>query len=145
MLKGENQEAIIRYDVILPNGKINWESPVEAFQLGPQRAIESDHPLIKEQVSIITTGSTLKDVFRIFAYTSDHLIYSMGGRNCRSSSALTAFLTHTGVCGEFARLMVAFSRASGVPAQVISGIVLPDLLIFSSSQTQTTQENHTPG
>ncbi len=139
-LQGKIQEAVISYDVILPKGEIYWEVPIEDFQLLPQREIESGHPLIKEQVSKITTGSSLDDVFRIFVYTSDYLIYSLGERDCTSSSALTAFLTHTGVCGEFARLMVAFSRASGVPAQVISGILLPDLLILGSSQTQI--QNH---
>jgi len=133
---GEEQEAIISYDVVLPKGKITWEAPVEDFQRLPQPEIESDHSRIKEQASKITTGSTLEDVFRIFEYTSDYLVYTVGDRNCTSSSALTAYLTHTGVCGEFARLMVAFSRASGIPAQMISGIVLPDLVIFGSSQTR---------
>jgi len=132
---GEDQEAIISYDVILSQGKVSWEAPVEEFQHLPQRGIESDHPRIKEQVSQITIGTSLDDAYRIYNFTSDCLIYSQGGRDCPSSSALTAFMTHTGACGEFARLMVAFSRASGIPAQMICGIALPDLVIYGTSQT----------
>ena len=130
------QEAIISYDVILPNGKVSWEVPIEEFQYLPQTGIESDHPRLKEAVSQITADSTLEDAYRIYNYVSEYLIYSIGERDCKSSSALTAFITHTGVCGEFARLMVAFNRATGIPAQVISGIVLPDLVIFGSSQNR---------
>ena len=133
---GEDQEAIVSYDVILPQGKVSWEAPIEEFQRLPQRGIESDHPTLKKAVSQITTGSSLEDVDRIYKYTSDYLTYSLGERNCTSSSALIAYMTQTGVCGEFARLMVAFSRASGIPAQMISGIVLPDLMIYESSQTR---------
>ncbi|MFC1922951.1 transglutaminase family protein [Chloroflexota bacterium] len=133
---GEDQEAIVSYDVILPKGKVTWEAPVEEFQYLPQHGIESDHPRIKEQASQITTGSALEDVYRIFNYTSNYLIYSLGERNCTSSSALSAFMTQTGVCIEFARLMVAFSRASEIPAQMVSGIALPDLVIFGTSQTR---------
>jgi hypothetical protein len=133
----DNQEAIVSYDVILPQGKVSWDAPVEDFQRLPQRGIESDHPSLKEAASQITTGSALDDAYRIYKYTSDYLIYSVGERNCTSSSALTAYMTRTGVCGEFARLMVSFNRAAGIPAQMISGIVLPDLVIYGSSQTGT--------
>ncbi len=133
---GEDQEALVSYDVILPQGKVSWEAPVEEFHRLPQRGIESDHPSLKEAVSQITTSSALEDVYRIYKYTSDYLIYSVGERDCTSSSALTAYMTRTGACGEFAKLMVSLCRASGLPAQMISGIVLPDLVIYGSSQTR---------
>ncbi len=131
------RDAVISYDVILPQGKVSWEAPVEEFQRLPQRGIESDHPCIKEQVSHVTFGSTMEDVYRIYDFTSEYLVYSLGEKGCTSPSALTAFLTHKGVCGEFAKLMVAFSRASGISAQMISGITLPDLVVSGSSQTKT--------
>jgi transglutaminase-like putative cysteine protease len=89
----------------------------------PQRGIESDHPIIKKAVSQITSGSAIDDIYHIYNNISDYLIYTIGDRNCTPSSALTAYMTHKGVCGEYARLMVAFSRAIGVPAQMISGII----------------------
>jgi hypothetical protein len=133
---GKDKEAIISYDVILPNGKVSWEGPIEEFHYLPQTGIESDHPRLEEAVSDITTDSTLKDAYRIYDYVSEYLIYTIEDRDCTSSSALKAFITHTGVCGEFARLTVAFCRIAGIPAQVISGIVLPDLVIFGSSQNR---------
>ena len=134
---GEIQEATINYDVVLPQGTVCWEGPVEEFQRLPQCGIESDDRQIKEQVSLITTGSSMEDVYRIYNYTHDYLVYSLGERGCTSSSALSAFLTRKGVCGDYAKLMVALSRASGISAQMISGIALPDLMISGSSQTQT--------
>jgi hypothetical protein len=133
---GGNQEAIISYDAILPQGSLSWEAPIEAFQLMPQPGIESDHASLKEVVARITSGSSKKDGYRIYKFTSEHLTYSEDARDCISSSALSAYRTHTGVCGEFARLMVALSRAANIPAQIISGIVMPDLLFFGSSQTR---------
>ena len=135
--QGGYQEAIINYDVVLPQGSVSWQAPVEEFQLMPQLGIESGHASLKEGASHIVNNSSQKDAYRIYKFTSEYLTYSEGTRGCTSSSALIAYRTKTGVCGEFARLMVALSRAADIPAQMISGIVMPDLLFFGSSQAQT--------
>ena len=133
---GGNQEAIISYDVVLPQGSVSWEAPIEDFQLMPQPGIESDHASLKAGVSRIINDSSQNDAYRIYKFTSEHLTYSEDARDCISSSALSAYRTQTGVCSEFARLMVALNRAADIPAQMISGIVLPDLVFFGSSQTR---------
>ena len=135
--EGDYQEAIISYDIVLAQGKVSWEAPVEEFQLMPQLGIESEHASLKQVVSDITSGSSREDAYRIYKFTSEHLTYSEAERGCMSASALSVYRTRTGVCGEFARLMVALSRAARIPAQMIGGIVLPDLVFFGSSQTRT--------
>jgi hypothetical protein len=133
---GDEQEAIISYDVVLPQGAISWEAPVQDFQLRPQPGIESDHASLKEVVSYITSGSSKLDAYYVYQFTSHHLTYTEGARDCIDSSALAAYRTQKGVCSEFARLMVALDRASGIPAQVITGVFMPDLIILGSSKTQ---------
>jgi hypothetical protein len=134
--QGSEQEAIINYDVVLPQGGISWLAPVEDFQLRPQPGIESDHPSLKEAVSYITTGSSRLDAYYVYQFTSQHLTYSEEARDCVESSALSAYRTGKGVCSEYARLMVALNRAAGIPAQMITGIFMPDLVILGSSKTR---------
>jgi hypothetical protein len=137
LAKGSDQEAIISYDVILPQGKISWVAPLEDIQLMPQPGIESDHPSLKQAASNLTAGSSREDAYRIYKFTSEHLTYIEGARDCVSSSALSAYMTGTGDCREFAKLMIALNRAAGIPAQLIIGIYMPDLVFYGSSQIQS--------
>lgn len=142
--RGE-QEAIISYDVILPQGGISWKAPVEDFQLKPQPGIESDHASLKEAVSYLTFGTSKIDAYRVYQFTSQHLTYTDGARDCIDSSALSAYRTRKGVCSEYARLMVTLNRAAGIPAQMITGVFMPDLVLLGSSTTRTgehTGESH---
>jgi hypothetical protein len=52
-------------------------------------------------------------------------------------SALEAYESGFGECGEFSRLMVALCRASGIPSLVVSGIVLPDSGPYAGATTST--------
>ena len=73
---GGNQEAIISYDVVLPQGSVSWEAPIEDFQLMPQPGIESDHASLKAGVSRIINDSSQNDAYRIYKFTSEHLTFS---------------------------------------------------------------------
>lgn len=137
LAKGSDQEAIISYDVILPQGRISWVAPIKDIQLMPQPGIESDHPSLKQAASNLTTGSSREDAYRIYKFTSEHMTYTESARDFVSSSALSAYMTGTGMCSEFARLMIALNRAAGIPAQLITGIFMPDLGFYGSSQTQS--------
>lgn len=128
-----SQEASIRYEVTLYQGRAQWEGEITEAQLEPQYNIESGHPTILEAASKIAKGTSRQDAFNIFQFTSESLTRPMEERQFIDASALQAYLTGVGFCGEFANLMVALCRASGIPAQTIIGILLPELLPYSTA------------
>ena len=130
----ESVEAEVEYEIILPQGKISWEAPVEAHQLLPQTGIESNHPEIKQTANELTDGSDQDDALEIYKFTSNHLEYTEYGCEETNLSALEAFRSGIGACIGYSRLMVALCRAAGIPAQMVIGSVLPDTL-FSLPQT----------
>lgn len=133
-IPGEGERAaIVEYDIILPQGEASWQAPVEKHHLLPQEGIESDHSEIKKTISWLTDGSEVDDAFKIFRFTIDHLEYTADGCEETNISALEAYRTGMGACIGYSRLMVALCRASGIPARMIIGTILPDIL-FSLPQ-----------
>jgi transglutaminase-like putative cysteine protease len=119
--EGQEFEVRIEYDVILPQGKVSWDAPVAKAQTLPQNGIESGHPLI-----IDTASQLSNDPYQIYRFTAEHLIYPE--ENCQESniSALEALRSGVCACLGYARLMVALCRATGIPAQMTIGTILPD-------------------
>jgi hypothetical protein len=130
----ENLEAIIEYDVKLPQGPVSWSAPVENFQRQPQTGIESDCDCIQNQASKLCSETAEKDAYKIYSFTADYLTYSADYKNCTSLSALQAYEIGSCVCTGYSRLMTALCRASGIPAQMVLGLVYPDPM-FSSHIT----------
>lgn len=139
---GSSLQAIVEYDVKLPQGSIRWEAPTEPFQLSPQKNVESDHPLFKEAAANLAGGTSRDDVRNILRFTQRHLVPLEERRPFTKASALRAYNTGVGCCGEYANLMVALCRAAGIPAQTIIGLLLPDLPPYSIGMRQT---DHQPG
>lgn len=137
-------EATIEYDVRLPQRSVSWSAPVENFQRQPQAGIESDCDCIQKQVSNLCDGASEKDAYRIYSFTVDYLIYSSDYKECTSISALQAYEIGSCVCAGYARLMTALCRASGIPAQMILGLVYPDPMFRShiTSFPQNPSEAH---
>lgn len=128
VIGGQDLEAIVEYDIILPQGKASWQAPIEEHHLLPQVGIESDHPQIIQTANEISNGSGQHDAFEIYQFTSDHLEYSEYGCEDTNVSALEAYQSGIGACIGYSRLMVALCRASGIPAKMIIGSILPDIL-----------------
>ncbi len=103
------------------------------FHLQPQPEIESDHPVLQKQADEVALGQSRKDAYSIYSFTSDYLSWPVGTRIGGNQSALTAYTTCEGGCGEFANLMTALCRASQIPAQAITGLALPAYPPFWSS------------
>lgn len=122
-------QAVVEYDIILPQGKASWKAPTERHHLLPQAGIESNHPEIKQTASEISDRSGRNGAYEIFRFTSSHLEYSDDGCEETSVSALEAYKSGIGACIGYSRLMVALCRAAGIPAQMIIGSVLPDILL----------------
>ena len=140
----EDLEATIEYDVKLPQGTVSWSTPVENFQRQPQAGIESDCDCIQDQASRLCEGMSEEDAYEIYSFTSDYLTYSPEDKDCTSISALQAYKIGTCVCAGYARLMTALCRASGIPAQMMIGLVYPDSMHKShaTSFPKNPQEAH---
>jgi hypothetical protein len=125
--------AAVAYDVIMRQGRVRWEAPVNDSHLQPQEGIESDHPINAKAVSQIAESPDRDNAYRIFKFTATHISswhgeVSINGSNPDASiqSALKAYQTHNDVCVHFANLMTALCRAAGIPARSISGWSIPD-------------------
>jgi hypothetical protein len=138
MRGNEQLEAIIKYDVVLRQGGVFWQAPVEDFQSLPQVGIESDSDCIQTQSAQLVNGISEKDAYKIYSFTADYLTYSQDEIDCTSVSAVKAFEIGSCVCAGFARLMTALCRASGIPSQMVIGLVYPDP-VFQSHATSFPQ------
>ena len=121
-------EAALTYDVALRQGGVWWNDPVKEEYLAAESEIESDAPMLVRKAEEIAADPSRKGVYRIYAFTVRHLSWPSGTREGGGQSALTAYQTGIGVCGERANLMTALCRASGIPAKSITGLSLPWLL-----------------
>jgi hypothetical protein len=130
-------EAVLEYDVNIPQAKVSWYGPVEDVDLIAQQGIERDNQAIVAQASIITDGVSGNDAFRIYKYTSDHLVYSVFDKEITSRSAVNAYRFGNCACAGFARLMIALCRASGIPSKFVVGSILPNLEFLGLTETYT--------
>ncbi len=136
---GEIQTASIAYEVILSQGKTLWDAPVEDFQQSPQEKIESDAlPITHLAAQLVSqNAATRRDVFAIYSFVAGYLAWPTGERINVSPTALDTLESGVGGCEDFANLMVALCRASGAPAQVISGLYFPETLLPFVTHTAT--------
>jgi transglutaminase-like putative cysteine protease len=126
-MPGESEKvAVVEYGIVLRQGTAAWRAPVDRIDLLPQVGIESNHEDIKQAASRITAEASNDPAYEIFQFTSNYLEYSETGCEDTNLSALEAFRTRSGACIAYSRLMVALCRASGIPAKMIIGTLLPD-------------------
>jgi len=125
--------ALVDYDITLTQGKTSWQAPIDKFDLLPEEGIESNHEEIKLTASRIASNSNGNRAINIFRFISSYLDYSENECGKTNVSALEAFQTKVSTCIGYSRLMVALCRSSGIPAKMIIGTILPDVL-FSLPQ-----------
>lgn len=126
-------EAAIDYDLALWQGPARWQAPVEPSALQPQDQIESDHPLLVSQATQLAAAPSPGAARAIYRFTARHLSWPSGSRQGGGQSAVVAYQSRVGVCGEFANLMTALCRAAGIPARSITGLAFPPTPPFFSS------------
>lgn len=118
-------EAQLSYDVALLQGHPVWQAALDEKYTLPQKYIESDAPALVDAARNICAAQNADATLQIFAFTADYLSWPQGTRIGDEQSALEAYNTKIGVCGEFANLMTALARACGIPARSISGLSMP--------------------
>jgi transglutaminase-like putative cysteine protease len=90
--------------------------------LMPERFIESDHASILALATSLQKSTKIKTAQSIFEWVRDNITYS--GYIVEDLGALQALLHRRGDCTEYADLVVALARASGLAARMISGYVV---------------------
>jgi len=99
-------------------GPYDRTSPLYQRYTQPSTWVQSDHPEIVQQAQAIVGSETNP-------YTQARLLHRWVADNIRSGEAVdavTALRTRGGDCAPRAFLLVAFSRALGVPARPVSGL-----------------------
>jgi len=131
------EKRIIRvyhdYRISLADYKIDREK-VGTYQLQPEAlalylnaspGIECNHPLIhaKAEEIVGTETNPFLKAKKIFTFVNQHMTYTDPNKENveTNKGALWALETGKGVCEDYAKLMVALLRASGVPARTITG------------------------
>jgi len=91
------------------------------FFISPELHVESNNPQIIELAEELSTGkkSACDQVRAFYDYIGDNRGYSFDGNNCGAQAALGEMGAD---CTEYASLMMALSRASGIPARYFEGL-----------------------
>jgi transglutaminase-like putative cysteine protease len=90
--------------------------------LSPELFIESDNPQIRSLSAELAQGHSnpCEWARSIFNYIGDNLIYTYNGKDWGAQAALGEMGSD---CSEYSDLMVALSRAAGIPAVYLEGLV----------------------
>ena len=101
------------------------EGDLPTFFTQSEYHIESNNPQILALSEELSKGArTACDQARAFYdYIGDHLVYTFNGRNWGAQAALGEMGAD---CSEYASLMIALSRAAGIPARYLEGALYLD-------------------
>ncbi len=92
----------------------------------PELHVESNNPQIRELSADLSAGTqnTCQQARAFYDHIGNNLIYTFNGRNWGAQAALGEMGAD---CTEYASLMMALSRAAGIPARYLEGLVyFPD-------------------
>lgn len=129
-LADETVKAVITYQVTLTQGTARWvDEPVNDEDINPSADVQSDAPEIIAQAELLGIEGDETRTLRLFhEFTGDYLEKTKDNPADHDESALTAY--QTGIAGDLgeANLLAALSRASGLPAKIVNGLKLPEMV-----------------
>ena len=123
----EHFPAYAQRVVTLTAEALLWpDSPVQSLAvpgawLSPERYIESDDPGIQELALRLREADAVATGRAIYEWVDANLEYA--GYIAEDLGAVYALTRRTGDCTEYADLVVALARASGIPARMVGGYV----------------------
>lgn len=87
----------------------------------PELHIESSNPQLVDLAEQLSKGqrTACKQVRAFYDFVGDSLVYSYNGKNWGAQAALGPMGAD---CTEYASLMIALSRAAGIPARYLEGL-----------------------
>ena len=105
----------LEYDLSYCQGKL------PDFFTDPELHVESQNPQILQLAGLLSQGkqTTCEQVRAFYDHIGDNLVYSYNGGNWGAQAALGEMGAD---CTEFSSLMMALSRAEGIPARYIEGL-----------------------
>jgi transglutaminase-like putative cysteine protease len=103
----------------------NCQGELPNFYTQPELHIESNNPQITALADHLSGGkhTVCEQVRAFYDYVGDNLIYSFNNENWGAQAALGKMGAD---CTEYASLMVALSRAAGIPARYMEGVLYLD-------------------
>ncbi len=125
MPPGSTRRIELRYELEITRRDIDLGDclgPLPTIYLQSELHIESNNPRIKalaDQLSADQPTPCAK-VRAFYDYIGDHLVYSFNGQSWGAQAALGPMGAD---CSEFSSLLVALSRAAGIPARYVEGLV----------------------
>ena len=124
MQPGSEVEVQINYRVRvnqLENDLSNCYGEMPGFYTEPDLHIESQNPQIQQLSTQLSEGkrNACQQVRAFYDYIGNELVYSYNGGNWGAQGALGQMGAD---CTEYASLMVALSRAAGIPARYVEGL-----------------------
>jgi transglutaminase-like putative cysteine protease len=101
------------------------EGKLPGFFTQPELHIESNNPQIIALADQLSEGeqTACEQARAFYDYIGNNLVYSFNGRNWGAQAALGEMGAD---CTEYASLMVALSRAAGIPARYLEGVLFLD-------------------
>lgn len=124
MPPGSEIEVQIDYEIRLNSLEYdlsNCTGELPDFFISPELHVESNNPQIIHLAGELTEGrgSPCEQIRAFYDYIGDTLLYSYNGNNWGAQAALGEMGAD---CTEYSSLMMALSRASGIPALYIEGL-----------------------
>ncbi len=100
----------------------NCEGELPDLYTQPELHIESDNPQTIDLARQLSQGkhSACEKIEAIYNYIGNHLVYSYNGASWGAQAALGEMGAD---CTEYSSLMIALSRAMGIPAQYFEGVL----------------------
>ena len=135
---GESMVIEIRYRVKvnqLAYDLSNCKGKLQGTFTSPELYIESNNPQIRSLAAELADDKTdpCDRVRAFYDYVADRLVYTFNGRNWGAQAALGEMGAD---CSEYADLMIALSRAAGIPARYLEGVLFlePDTAALAHSE-----------
>jgi transglutaminase-like putative cysteine protease len=111
------------------------QGELPAFFTSPELHIESNNPQIRSLSLELSQGSgtACEQARAFYDYIGNHLIYTYNGKSWGAQAALGEMGAD---CSEYTSLMIALSRAAGIPARYLEGVVHLDTASKELARTE---------
>jgi len=142
---GESAEIKIDYEVAV--NELHYDLPMcsgdipDAF-VEPELHIESNNPQIIALANDLSASqqTVCEQVRAFYDYTGANLVYTFNGANWGAQAALGKMGAD---CSEYSSLLIALSRAKGIPARYVEGLLfLGEVDQAPSGDSEVARQEH---
>lgn len=122
---GSGKTIKISYDITLFDGINMWESDTLSDYLVPTEILDvANQSIVVIAKTLTVEGDEYKTAKNISKYVSKNIRFDHSKKaNQKARTASEVIASRRGVCEDYANVMTAILRASGIPAKHITGLV----------------------